>query len=201
MTTTTDDSDGGKARFSQVGVFKCPSGIPMDAFVEKCGEVMAAIIATPVGDKLLGLKIMSPDAKNNARLEQLGWTVDKTTVTTISEFASAEDFFVTSCRWRRQYAADPEVKQIFQKAQEAFGNETRLFVADVVRKQDDVASAWENAKFVRHYNAHFLAFMATQQRQAVLNVIAVAYETSRTGMTNGHAPLSGVLIWRDGHGH
>ncbi|KAJ7208881.1 hypothetical protein GGX14DRAFT_632842 [Mycena pura] len=123
-----DDHHAGSRQGSAslVGVFACPSEIPMDVFVEKCGEVMDAILATPLGGKLVRLEMMFPDATNNARLEQLGWTVDKKTVTTLSEFASVEDFLV--------YAADAEVKQIIHQAQEAFGNETRLLAADVVRK-------------------------------------------------------------------
>lgn len=61
-TSTTQDGTQTQA----VGLFTCPAAVPMDIFVQKCEEIMDAVLTLPVAEKLVRYEMVCGDSWRDA---------------------------------------------------------------------------------------------------------------------------------------
>ncbi|KAF8209511.1 hypothetical protein K438DRAFT_2012262 [Mycena galopus ATCC 62051] len=113
-----------------IGIYKCPSHLSKDVFVQKVEAVMDAILAAPITQRhILKYELLVPNEKVGGHLQQLGMPSHQGTVIILAEWPSHEAVYEVS--------SDPGLIQILARAKEDFGihMDSSTFTVDVISKK------------------------------------------------------------------
>jgi len=115
-------------RCSAIGIYKVPPSLSKEAFVQKCEELMDAVVASPIARNLLRYEMLIPNENLGEHLDTLGMPSVQGTVVIVAEFPSHETL--------TEILSDPGVKKIIANAKEGFGFhiDSTTFTADVITK-------------------------------------------------------------------
>ncbi|KAJ6535752.1 hypothetical protein B0H19DRAFT_1383183 [Mycena capillaripes] len=74
-----------------IGIFKCPTDMSADTFIQKCEAATDAIVALPCSHNLVKYELLIPNRDVDAHLETIGFPSPQETVIAMMEFRAIEN--------------------------------------------------------------------------------------------------------------
>ncbi|KAJ7160304.1 hypothetical protein C8R46DRAFT_1223778 [Mycena filopes] len=112
-----------------MGIFKCPPHLSIEAFAEKCGALIDAVLALPQSTHISKYEMYVPNRAIDEHLESLGMPSPEGTIVITAHF--------THLRGVDELLYDPEFKAMFARVKGDIGlhQASCTFAFDVITKK------------------------------------------------------------------